>query len=197
MLSAKVPRLTVDILEADVNGSRMPDASEADIAAARRFGWYSSAQPSSVRHLHTIALRLEDFPVMQYRVLPTRMGNVIRAREEKAYRRSEGDLRGMVQRVFHTLPASMQIEHDQYRTRLDLYCSLVIVFALSTLGAVAALAQFGWEYIAASVAVGSLLLVLSYRAAIASARAYGNMLITIRATLTSRDALQMPSSPPA
>lgn len=187
MLSSQVPRLTVDILEADVTGTAIPTDSDAEIASARRFGWLGSARPSAVRQLHTMVRRLDDFPVNAYRVLPTHLGNVLRAREEKAYRPAEGDLRGMVQRVFHMLPASMQSEHDQYRTRLDLYCSLVVVFGISTVGAVAALTRFGWKHALTSGVVGVFLIALSYRAAIVSARAYGNMLITMRAALASSE----------
>jgi hypothetical protein len=73
----------------------------------------------------------------------------------------------------------MRAEHARVRSRLDLYCSLAVVFALSGLAGVAALAFLGAQFSAVAAALAGTLTWLSYRAAIASAREYGRVLQAI------------------
>jgi hypothetical protein len=105
--------------------------------------------------------------------MPTRLGNTLRAYEDRAHDPEEGRLEGLILRVYHRLPVSLQSEHDQYRSRLDLYCSLCFVLMLSAIAVVPSFLRLGWEYV--TVTAGGLMIVatLSYRAAVASARGYG------------------------
>jgi hypothetical protein len=50
-----------------------------------------------------------------------------------------GSVETMVQELFDDLPFSLRVEHDEQRTRLDLYCSMVFVIALTTAIAVVGL----------------------------------------------------------
>lgn len=136
--------------------------------------WEKYANPRLMRRRINVATRLRDFPDEE-RVLPTRLGNVLRRHEDMT---RERQLESFVERVFDDLPYSMQVAHDDQRNRLDLYCSMVFVLAL--VGAVAVIRL--WKHRvyaggAALITVGAIWLM--YRAALASARAYGGILITI------------------
>ena len=85
----------------------------------------------------------------------------------------------MVLRDFHRLPIHMQSQHDDHRSRLDLYCSMLVIAAISLVSAVVAFAELGWTYIISATLAALLLGLLVYRAIIASARAYGSILVTI------------------
>jgi hypothetical protein len=173
-------RLIADILEAERLGEAMPArASKGDIQKARRYSWFNAAPPNDVRRLLELSRRLEsDYPPEPYRVLPTRLGNVMRAHEDRI-NPGNGSLHGMVQRVFHKLPDSLQTEHDQFRSRLDLYCSMFIVFVFAAVAALPVLGWSNWRSTAVTAAAAVGLAFLSYRAAIASARPYGIVLETI------------------
>jgi hypothetical protein len=108
-------------------------------------------------------------------MLPTRLGNVLRRYEDKTGRDS---VESLVQDVFDDLPFSLRVNHDEQRTRLDLYCSMVVVIAVVTVGAAARFAGHGW-YAVGAVALGLAGIWLTYRAAVASARAYGGLLVRI------------------
>jgi hypothetical protein len=187
MLQRGIPRSTVDILEAKRSGEPLPEGCEEEWEQVRGFDWQQFALPPDVRRVHELTAWLESsYPPLDYRILPTRLGNTLRAYEERAYEPGSGSLEGMVQRVFHELPASLQSEHDQPRRRLDLYCSLFLVFALAASAAFPVLIDFGWELPAIAAGVGVSLAWLSYRAAIESARAYGSALEAIGSFCRSR-----------
>ncbi len=114
-------------------------------------------------------------------MLPTRLGNLLRSYEDRAFQDLKGQtLAGAVQRVYHLLPIELRSEHDQHRTRLDLYCSMVLVATVVTVIAVLLLREIpGWTYLAGIIASGAAIAQLCYRAAIASADAYGHLLLQI------------------
>jgi hypothetical protein len=141
--------------------------------------WREAADPSLIRRADALAVRLREFPGVDHRVLPTRLGNVLRAHEDRSAELVPGDVEALVIRSFHKLPAAMQSEHDQYRTRLDLYCTLVFVAAASTVGGLALLWRLGLQTRLTLTAVGLLASWMFYRAAIATARGYGLMLVAI------------------
>jgi hypothetical protein len=143
-------------------------------------GWESAADPSTVRGLEAVERELESFPSAVHAVLPTRLGNTLRAYEERASAGSTGPIEGSVQRVFHHLPAPMQLEHDQFRHRLDLYCNMTLLCLVSGAAGTAALATVGWEHASVAAGANAVLAWLFYRSAVASAAGYGQVLISIR-----------------
>jgi hypothetical protein len=192
MLRNDFPEWYVEVVEAERLGNEpppLPDlgVSAMDVEGAKNFDWQQLAQPADIRRLIDLANRVNEYPTMSYRVLPTRLGNVLRAREEKVYDPASGSMEGMVLRVYDQLPASLRNEHDRYRGRLDLYCSMVVVFVL---GALASPVLFlnsslhfngDWRLLLVALGVGVSLALLSYRAAIASATGYGTVLEEIEA----------------
>ena len=67
---------------------------------------------------------MSDYPRDASRVMPTRLGNVLRRYEVET---GADDIERFVERVYRRLPFSMQLSHDEQRARLDLYCSMVFV----------------------------------------------------------------------
>jgi hypothetical protein len=175
-------RWTAPILEADVYGHDPQDrpisASQDEIERARRIGWYTEARTGDVRRIEEVRRRLkEDYPDDDYRLMPTRLGNVLRAGEDRSHDPRSGSLRGSVQRVFYQLPSTVQGNHDQVRSRLDLYCTMVLVFVVAAPAAFLALGP--WWVAGIAAAISLILALMSYRAAIASARSYVVILETI------------------
>ena len=175
---SEIQDLWINIIEADLNG-RAIYAPEEDLAKARALDWNQYAPPEDIRRIDAFVDRLNEYPVAKYRVRATILGNTMRAYEDRAYNPDTGSLPGMVMRVFHRLPLPLQSEHDQYRTRLELYCSMCIVLALAAVTAFPILTPrsgIGWQLPTLVIGVALGLAVLSYRAAIASARGYGTAL---------------------
>jgi hypothetical protein len=136
--------------------------------------WSDYAPADLQRRRVNLQNRLLDFPKPR-RMQPTRLGNVLRSYEDET---RQEDVQSMVQRVYELLPASLQVEHDELRIRLDLYCSMVLVIAVVLLFATARLSVSGWYSVGAAV-VGAAAMWIAYRAAIANARAYGRALVRI------------------
>jgi hypothetical protein len=136
--------------------------------------WSDYAPADLQRRRLNLQHRLLDFPKPR-RMLPTRLGNVLRRYEDET---RQEDVPSMVQRVYDSLPGSLQVEHDELRIRLDLYCSMVVVIAVVSLFATARLSVSVWYSLGAAVA-GAVAIWIAYRAAIANARAYGRALVRI------------------
>jgi hypothetical protein len=138
------------------------------------FPWRDFAEPSLNRRLDSLDKALRDYPRPK-REIPTRLGNVLRAYEDRTgARRPES----FVQRVFDHLPFSMQVDHDDARNRLDLYAAMVLVMPVAGLIAFGLLAPY-WQYAGAFLAICVIGAYSSYLAAVASARAYGPILANI------------------
>jgi len=137
--------------------------------------WESSAPPEPMRRRVNVDRRIRDFPRADH-VLPTRLGNILRYHEDKL---DVEDVESFVQDVFDDLPSSLQQSHDEERNRLDLYCSMVFVLALSAFATVARLGPRSWPYALGFGAIDIVGLRVMYGAALATARAYGSVLLTI------------------
>jgi hypothetical protein len=90
-------------------------ATKQEREKARSIRWEEEADPELLRRRVNV-----DYPVSN-RTLPTRVGNILKAHEDAA---RQPDIESFVQRVFDDLPVSLQMDHDEQRTRLDLYCSI-------------------------------------------------------------------------
>lgn len=134
-----------------------------------------------LRRLTNVNKRLADYPQDDVRVQPTLLGNVLRRHEDDSHDNDPGrrDVEMLVEEVFDQLPAGLQQAHDEQRGRLDLYCSMVMVCLSVAAVAVVRLgpAHAGWA--AGAAAAGFLGAVVSYRAAVTSARYYGRLLVLI------------------
>src|SRR6266516_1158979 len=149
--------------------------TEEEMRRVQRLDWKRLAPPELVRRRLNVQKRLRDYPAGN-RALPTRLGNILRRHEDLTRQES---VETFIQRVFDDLPLSLRIEHDEQRTRLDLYCSMVFVLAVVTTVAAARFAARHWAYSAGAAGVGLAAAWMMYRAALASARAYGGLLVVI------------------
>ncbi|NMM17239.1 MAG: hypothetical protein HHJ14_08935 [Cellulomonas sp.] len=167
-------------VEADLAGARRPQGlSQEQHDKANDLKWWAASEPWDAATLLRLQRDLNDFPAAS-RVMPTRLGNVIRVTEDRL-KNTGGDIEGFVMRNRHKASTRVLIQHDQFRTRLDMYCTLFFVAALLVPAAVftlwdqAALGRFGVAAIFAAVASAS------YGAAISSARGYCATLLQIDA----------------
>ena len=177
-----------------LRGEDLGGAAPAAVAWLEPDGWEPHAKPRTVRALEMIDLALERYPSATHKLMPTRLGNVLRAREELMESRCTGGLEGLIQREFHRLPTSMQAEHDQFRGRLDLYCSLTLLSLVSAaLGAIT-LRDAGRSTIMLIIAINGAFAWLFYRGAVASAIGYGQVAGSVVDYL---DALDASTSSPA
>jgi hypothetical protein len=171
----------IDCLAASIFGDAPPHdlTQQNDVA---NYDWLQYARADTARDMSAVRTRLDDFPRPK-RTLPTRLGNVIRHYEDET---GDHSVQGMVGRVFDTLPSSLQVSHDEQRGRLDMYCSMTLVLLFAGLIAAGRFVFDDWRYAVSALTVFIVGAWFSYRAAIASARYYGLLLVTIAETTRNR-----------
>lgn len=195
----KVPNEDLDIMR-ELLSADLPE-EEKTIAienANFKIYWKAHAPADKLGEFAAINRRYREYPNTA-RLLPTRLGNTLRSHEDRL-KNVTGELEGFVIKVYDELPGFVKQQHDQYRGRLEVYCSLVVTFGiLSIVGPVLLLGDKGRFHVAS---VGCLAIyiaggVLSYSAAVASARGYGTVLLLIDDFLTEKkSALKADSLPP-
>jgi hypothetical protein len=129
-------------------------------------------------------LRLEQLraecPVSS-RLMPTRLGNVLRAAEDRL--QSPGHVEGFVMRNRAVAPSRVLMHHDQFRTRLDMYCSLTFVAIVVAAVSIPMLVDVA---IIPHVVITVIFVVIawaSYEAALASARGLSTAILEIDAAV--------------
>jgi hypothetical protein len=137
--------------------------------------WKTYAPPDLLRRRVNLDKRLRDYPNLD-RILPTRLGNVLRKYEDQTNRRT---VETFILKIYDDLPPRLRALHDEQRNRLDLYCSMIFVVALVTAVAGVRLGPHHALYAGIAITTGVVLMWLTYRAAVASARIYGVILTTI------------------
>lgn len=178
----------VDLLRWRVAGAprdTRPKAARTLRQQAARVDWRDHAPAALLDSEDRWRARLDDYPAPS-RLLPTRLGNVLRAREDKL-RKQGYDLEHLVMQRYRNIPARLLLRHDEFRGRLEMYCVLAATVFVLAIGSVPLLSRsvpHGHWYTrwSASTTGCLLLLVLAwtcYQAAIASARGYGSVLIEI------------------
>lgn len=178
MLSRNIPRSILTILEDDVYRRRGVHP-QADKDEARRLGWRQFAAPQDLARFDRLSKRLDDFPA-EHRILPTKLGNVLRSAED-ALELADGDLEGLVMRRYDRIPERIRTHHDQFRTRLDMYCILFFVFiVLAMLSTLIVWRTQGQLLSFLFPATFALLALTAYAASITSARGYGASLRAIQ-----------------
>lgn len=150
--------------------------------------WRLNATSARLYPLQRVEERLGFYP-REHRMLPTRLGNVLRASEDKINLPVGENLQGYVIRHYDRLSPALQSQHDEYRTRLDMYCSLALVFSMLVVIAVITLSSIAPAWGAAVAVAGyGWMAWVSYEAAIATARNYGLILQEISLSLPRLEA---------
>jgi hypothetical protein len=116
------------------------------------------------------ARKLRTYPP-EAAILPTMLGNVLRSGEGRAGSRYGLDAIVVWPRFYPLLSDKVTAVLDDLRDQLDLAARFCVVFGIATVISVVFLAAHGWWLTAAAVTLAGAL--LSYRAALAAAAAYG------------------------
>ena len=176
-LPKPVERTYLDVVEDSVFGRpERPGLDPASRKVALSLDWSRFVPADVLYRLDALDARARAYP-QPHRLLPTRLGNVLRASEDLLPLAPGENLEGFGIRHQDSLPETLKTEHRDYRTRLDMYCTLTLAFSVLVPLAGAALGPqlAGWQtaLVCASYAV---LAAVAYEAAIASARGYGDVL---------------------
>ena len=171
MLMSGIPFPIVKALEAYFSGKEPPQltSEEQEVVLTTEWrNWCTPWQLAKVDHLSNEEARYPD----SFRILPTKLGNLLRATEDKlSY--AAGDLQGYALQRYDMVSRQIQIQHDVYRTRLEMYCTLVFVSAsLTLLTPVSLLGRVNVFAIVVTAASFAVMSIVSYIAALASADGY-------------------------
>ena len=116
-------RYIVDLIEEDLGGR--PSSAGSGWRARRRtrealaFNWKQFAPAEFMRRLDAIEAEIDEYPRI-HRLLPTKLGNTLRAVEDSIAINGADPLEGFIIRRWDQMPSALRQEHDQYRTRLDM-----------------------------------------------------------------------------
>jgi hypothetical protein len=171
-------------------------ATVDELSKASRLVWADYLDPTDHRKLERIRSDIRDYPPRPARALPTRIGNIIRGAEDRARPKSPDPLSGWIIDVFNELPEAMREQHDEHRTRLDLYASLIPVFILVQTLSMALLWSY-WSRMALALGISFILMLVSYAGAIAGARGYAQTLLAIGKWTSGREESRSSQSEPS
>lgn len=164
---------------------RLETDAEADFLLA---SWRTAAEPAAIRRLEAVERAVRNYPA-PHRTMPTRLGNTLRASEDRMNLDDGGDLEGFILRNYDVLPERLTTQVSDFRTRLNMYCTLVLAWVLLALVAIPSTWHFSglWHITTcASVLLCLGLARTSYAAAISSARGYGAALLAADTQVTSK-----------
>lgn len=147
--------------------------TEAQLADAAAHDWTTYIPAAHNEKIASNKKKIEEFPSLS-RLMPTKLGNILRTTEGKLHLDKGENMQGFVLRRRALITPRLELHHDQFRTRLDMYCTLVVVFALlaALSGVLFTTASMPLLGTAVVVAVFVGMAITSYSAAIASARGY-------------------------
>jgi hypothetical protein len=159
-------------LEAALSGNQA-EASllKADeMEALVKTNWRPYCAPWRLARIDRLLIEESCYPET-YRILPTKLGNLIRATEDKLH--NAGDVQSFVMRRRDMVSPRVQMQHDQFRTRLEMYSTLVFVsWFLAIMAPVVLAGRVGPIAIAIMTAGFAAMAIASYLAALASAAGY-------------------------
>jgi len=172
MLSNGVPSSIVNALEAQVLGVRLPSLTNEDRKIFAKINWRSSCDAWRLAVIDHLLQEEKAYPITS-RILPTKLGNVIRATEDRL-EDTGGDLEGYAIWRRAMVPYPVRIQHDQFRSRLGMYCNLVFVSVSLLILTPIILLGSGIDTAAIAIISGSFAAfsAVSYLAALASAAGY-------------------------
>jgi len=132
--------------------------------------WSDAWLISKIEHLRKA---WDAYPPGMHRILPTRLGNLIRSTEDRLKHKG-GDVQGFALRRYAMASRLVQKEHDQFRNRLEMYCTLVFVSSSLLILTPAILLGSSIDIVAIAIIAGGFAALgeASYLAAIASAAGY-------------------------
>jgi hypothetical protein len=170
MLKGGISYPVFNALEAYLSGKKPPeltDEERKEVISTEWRKWCDAWRLAKVDHLMNEERSYPD----TFRILPTKLGNLLRSTEDRLH--TGGDLQGYVLRRYELLPRQVQIQHDVYRTRLEMYCTLVFVsVSLVIFGLIVLLGRVNLVAAVITVASFAVVSIVSYLAALVSADGY-------------------------
>ena len=176
MLQRGIAPAIVVALESKLYGNGAGQLTASEQAELEDMNWEDMCPPWRRSPIDQLEQELSHYPETS-RIMPTSLGNRLRAVEGNLANAGE-DLEGFVMRTRSATPPRLQLQHDQFRDRLDMYCTLVFVAVVIAVAAPLILAptHFGWLAIGTVSMAFLALAVSSYYGAIVSADGYGTAL---------------------
>jgi hypothetical protein len=194
-----IDQLLEDLSGGEDRGGQREARAETAVAQANKSfaNWKQQAPPAAQYRIDSTTAKFRSYPE-ENRVLPTRLGNVLRAAEDQIDLGESENLEGYVLRHYEEISSALKSQHDDYRARLDMYCCLVLVFvALLGASAITLIGVHPFWGMAIAIATYGFMSFISYQAAIASAHAYGLILQEIPNYLSREDAASDQDGPSA
>jgi hypothetical protein len=170
-VTGRILKAVVAELSGRDSGASQLEGRELQVFVNTLQTWRDRAEAWRLTKIDRLLNEQRSYPV-DSRILPTKLGNLLRATEDDL-EHAGGDVRSFVLRRRNTVPRRVQVQHDQFRTRLDMYCTLVFVSAvLAILAPVALVGRVNVLAVAVTTVSFVVMAVVSYLAAIASASGY-------------------------
>lgn len=164
---AVVGALELQAVEADV-----PTLTDADQTIYNATTWRATCKPWDLAKVEQLDLQRADYPLLPSRTMPTKLGNILRATED-SLKHGRDDVQGFAMRRRDLVSPRVQLQHDQFRDRLDMYCTLVFVsVVLAAISGVLLSGSVRWWQTTATAAGFIVFACACYGSAIASARGY-------------------------
>lgn len=177
-----VARIEDSVVKAAANKIRSCDARVNAHQANESIPWEDYAPLHLMRRIESIESRLDDYPCRPREIRPTRLGNVMTVYVRKMIA-DDPDASVSEEYVLRHLgewPAALLEQHNECRTKLDMYCTSVFVFTVLT--AISGVLLGRTVGPAPAVAIPMLYAAMAwvaYLASIASARDYGAALVAM------------------
>jgi hypothetical protein len=172
MLKNGIPSSIVTAMEAQVLGIRAPSLTAEDGKRFAKMNWRSLCDAWRLAGIDHLLAEEKAYPTTS-RVLPTKLGNVIRATEDRLHD-TGGDLEGFALRRHGVVSRRVQAQHDRFRSRLGMFCTLALVSVWLVALTPAMLLGTGIDIATIAAISGSFAVLgaVSYFAALASAKGY-------------------------
>lgn len=172
MIDAGISFNVLNAIEAGMHNRAIPPLKKAELTQLANMDWRSQCDAWRLAKIDSLIDTELTYPIPS-RILPTRLGNLIRATEDQLHT-TDGDVEGFALQRYDKMPPGIQAEHDQFRNRLDMYCTMVFVSA--SIAVLTPALLVGRSITVTSIAIicagFAALSFASYRAALASARGY-------------------------
>lgn len=187
MLERGIPSSIVNAFEAQVLNAELPRLTEEENNRFNRMSWRTSCDAWRLAKVDHFLKEETAYPAIS-RILPTKLGNLIRATEDRL-QNAIGDVEGFALRRHAMVPRRVQMQHDQFRNRLQMFCTLIFVSVSLLVLTPIILVGSGIDVAKIVIISGSFaaLSAASYRAAIASAGGYCTVLKQMDETYRTLD----------
>ena len=162
-------------LWAKARGRIDEDLPEQHRKRVAELDWRDECDPWQLAKIGEMVAREQEFPSWNS-IMPTKLGNVLKATEE-TLENGKTDIASFVMRRREYVSPRVRFQHDQFRTRLDMYCTMTLVSGvLAALSVPLLAAQVHWIWVLVMPVVLAGFAAISYRAALSSARGYSGIL---------------------